>query len=152
MIIINAAFMEMALAEAQKALIEGEIPVGAVIVKNGRIIARAHNMRESKKSALSHAEVEAIKKANEVLGDWRLDGCELYVTLEPCMMCMGAIKNARISELVFGAFDRDSGFCDSQINVKAFGGFCPQIYAGIKEEKCERLIKNFFEEVRKDRD
>lgn len=144
--------MEMALAEAQKAFSEGEIPVGAIIVKNGRIIARAHNMREKKKSVLSHAECEAIRLACETLGDWRLDGCEMYVTLEPCMMCMGAIKNARISELCFGAYDKKEGFCDSQITVSAFDGFCPQIYAGIKEEKCKRLLEKFFKEVRADRD
>lgn len=143
--------MEMALAEAMQAFSEGEIPVGAVIVKNGKIIARAHNMREKKKSPLSHAECEAIKKASEVLGDWRLDGCEIYVTLEPCMMCMGAIRNARISELIYGAFDPKDGFCDSQITVSAFSGFTPKIYAGIKEEKCKRLLERFFEEVRTDR-
>ena len=145
---IKAAFMEMALLEAKKALDAGEMPVGAIIVKDNMVIARAHNMREAKKSTLSHAECEAIRIANEVLGDWRLDGCTMYVTLEPCMMCMGAIINARISELVFGAFDQNKGAVESKLNPTAIADKMPEIYAGIKEDKCKRLINRFFKEVR----
>ena len=146
---MKKAFMEMALLEAQKAYAAGEMPVGAVIVKDNQVIARAHNMREAKKSALSHAECEAIRIANEVLGDWRLDGCTLYVTLEPCMMCMGAIINARVSELVFGAFDLERGAAESTIDLGKTGEKLPAIYAGIKEDKCKRLIERFFKEIRK---
>ena len=138
----------MALLEAQKAYAAGEMPVGAIIVQDNQVIARAHNMRESKKSALSHAECEAIKTACEVLGDWRLDGCTIYVTLEPCMMCMGAIINSRISELVFGAFDLERGAAESRIDLTKTGEKIPAIYAGIKEDKCKRLIERFFREVR----
>lgn len=140
--------MEMALLEAQKAYDAGEIPVGAIIVKDNQVIARAHNMRETKKSALSHAECEAIKIANKVLGDWRLTGCSMYVTLEPCMMCMGAIINSRISELAFGAYDLEKGAAESRIDPKATGEKTPVIYAGIKEDKCKRLLDRFFIEVR----
>lgn len=141
--------MEMALLEAKKAFDAGEMPVGAIIVKDGQVIARAHNMRESKKSALSHAECEAIRIANEVLGDWRLDGCTIYVTLEPCMMCMGAILNSRISELVFGAYDLQKGAAESRIDLAKTGEKPPVIYAGIKEDKCKRLLDRFFKEIRK---
>lgn len=141
--------MEMALLEAKKAYDAGEMPVGAIIVKDNKVIARAHNMREGKKSALSHAECEAIRIANEVLGDWRLEGCTIYVTLEPCMMCMGAIINARISELVFGAFDLEKGAAESKIDLSKVGEKIPTIYAGIKEDKCKRLIDSFFKEIRK---
>ena len=145
---IKAAFMEMALLEAKKAFDAGEMPVGAIIVKDGQVIARAHNMRESKKSTLSHAECEAIRIANEVLGDWRLDGCTIYVTLEPCMMCMGAILNSRISELVFGAYDLQKGAAESRIDLSKTGEKPPVIYAGIKEDKCKRLLDRFFKEIR----
>ena len=132
---MNSEFMKAALAEARSAARGGEVPVGAVIVKNGEIIARGRNLREEKQNALSHAETEAINAACKYLGSWRLDGCEMYVTLEPCPMCAGAIINARISTLVFGAYDLKAGCIDSAVRL------CdipldnkPEIYGGIYEE------------------
>lgn len=149
---MESRFMLEAIALAREAAEHGEVPVGAVIVKDGAVIARGRNRREEKHSALSHAECEAIAAANAVLGDWRLDGCTLYVTLEPCPMCTGAVINARISELVFGAFDSSMGAVDSVINLcdKPFG-FRPQIYAGIYEDECRGLLTDFFKGVRRDK-
>ena len=107
---MDKKFMKRALELARVAALNGEVPVGAVIVKDGKIISEGINQREQKQSALSHAEMEAIRGANEALGSWRLDGCEIYVTLEPCPMCAGAILNSRISEVIFGAFDKEAGF------------------------------------------
>ena len=112
--------MKAALAEARSAARGGEVPVGAVIVKNGEIIARGRNRREEKQNALSHAETEAINAACKYLGSWRLDGCEMYVTLEPCPMCAGAIINARISTLVFGAYDLKAGCIDSVVRLATY--------------------------------
>lgn len=146
---MNSEFMEDALAEAKIAFDEGEVPVGAVIVKNGEIIARAHNMREQKQNALSHAETEAINIACQRLGSWRLDECELYVTLEPCPMCTGAIINARIKTVVFGAFDGAAGCMDSVINLCDYPlGSKPEIYAGICEDECKILLQKFFKKLR----
>ena len=114
---MNKKFMQNALSLAKKAAAEGEVPVGAVIVKNGEIIAEGRNMREQKQNALSHAEIEAINNACKSLGSWRLDDCELYVTLEPCPMCAGAIINSRIKTLVFGAYDSKAGSIDSVVNL-----------------------------------
>ena len=142
--------MKLALCEARKAAKRGEIPVGAVIVKNGEVIAVGSNRREEKKSAISHAEIEAITEANRRLGDWRLDGCEMYVTLEPCPMCTGAIINSRISTVVFGAYDFSSGSMDSVINLCDYPyEKTPEIYGGICEDECAALLKEFFLEVRK---
>ena len=147
---MNKKFMYLALKEAEKAKNMGEVPVGAVIVKNGEVIASAHNTREQERNALGHAEINAISSACERLGDWRLDGCELYVTLEPCPMCAGAIINARIPTVVFGSFDSKMGAFDSVVNLSAFPfGFKPEIYGGICENECNKLIKDFFEELRK---
>ncbi|MBQ4130969.1 MAG: nucleoside deaminase [Clostridia bacterium] len=142
-------FMKEAIAEAQKAYMEGEVPVGAVIVKDGKIIARGRNHREQKQNALSHAEIEAINQACEALGNWRLDGCELYVTLEPCPMCTGAIINARIKTVVFGAFDSSMGCMDSVINLCDYPlGHKAEIYAGICEDECKALLQEFFRSLR----
>ncbi len=113
-------FMKAALKEAKKAYIKKEIPVGAVIVKNGKIISRAHNLKESKCSSISHAEILAIEKANKKLGAWRLENCEMYITLEPCMMCMGAIINARIKKIYIGTLDPKTGACTSVINIENY--------------------------------
>lgn len=146
---MNSKFMKEALEEAKIAFLEGEVPVGAVIVKNGGIIARAHNKREQKHNALSHAETEAINIACQRLGDWRLDGCELYVTLEPCPMCTGAIINSRIKTVVFGAFDNAAGCMDSVINLCDYPlGHKPEIYAGICEDECKKLLQEFFKKLR----
>lgn len=142
-------FMKEAILEAKKAYSEGEVPVGAIIVKDGEIIARGRNHREKKQNALSHAEIEAINSACETLGSWRLEGCELYVTLEPCPMCTGAIINARIKTVVFGAFDSAMGCMDSVINLCDYPlGHKVEIYAGICEDECKALLQDFFQKLR----
>ena len=141
--------MRLAIEAAVEAGKRGEIPVGAVIVKNGEVIATGSNRREEKKSAISHAEIEAIEKANRHLGDWRLDGCEMYVTLEPCPMCTGAIINSRIKTVVFGAYDLNSGSMDSVINLCDYPyEKTPEVYGGICEDECVALLSEFFEKVR----
>ena len=147
---IDRNFMLRAMELAVEAGKRGEIPVGAVIVKNGKIIAEGSNRREEKKDALSHAETEAISEACRVLGDWRLDGCTLYVTLEPCPMCTGAIINSRISTVVFGAYDLRAGSMDSVINLCDYPFESkPEIYGGICEDECSKILSEFFKEVRK---
>ena len=146
---MNSKFMEAAIHQANKAAAAGEIPVGAVIVRNGEILAAAHNRREEKQSALSHAETEAIALACERLGSWRLDDCEMYVTLEPCPMCAGAIINARIGTLVFGAYERKAGCADSVVNLFSYPfEHTPEVYGGIREEESLALLRSFFEERR----
>ena len=146
---MNRQFMEAALALAKQAGEKGEIPVGAVIVKDGEIIATGKNCREEKQNALSHAEIEAINQACKKLGSWRLEDCELYVTLEPCPMCTGAIINARIKTVIFGAFDLRAGSMDSVINLCDYPyNHKPEIYGGICEEECSALLKDFFAELR----
>ena len=141
--------MSVALKHAENAFKCGEIPVGAVIVKDDRIIATGENHREGKNNALSHAEIEAINNACKALSSWRLDGCTMYVTLEPCLMCMGAIINSRIDTLVFGAYDIKAGCADSIMNAKGLlSSGKPEIYGGIMEEKCENILKDFFDAVR----
>lgn len=140
--------MKRAVELAREAAEHGEIPVGAVIVKNGEIIAEGRNFREEKQNALSHAETEAINSACKALGSWRLDGCTMYVTLEPCFMCAGAIVNSRISTLVFGAYDLKAGFIDSAVNVNSFEGCRLEVYGGICEDECSELISSFFEKNR----
>lgn len=140
--------MERALVLAHLAADEGEIPVGAVVVKNNKIIGEGRNRREKAKTPLAHAEIEAIHNAAKALGDWRLSGCELYVTLEPCCMCAGAIVNARLSALVFGAYDgtagavisRENGFSPFKNNVRVVGGFL--------EGECKRVLSDFFLSMR----
>ena len=147
---MESKFMSRAIELAKIAADMGEIPVGAVIVKDGKIIAEGYNMREQKKNALSHAEIEAINIACKKLNDWRLEDCTIYVTLEPCPMCAGAIVNARISEVVFGAYDRTMGCMDSVTNIAALP-FAKGItvYGGIKEDECKKILTEFFEGVRK---
>ena len=126
-----------------------EVPVGAVIVKDGEIIATGKNEREEKQNALSHAEIEAINNACKKLGSWRLDGCEMYVTLEPCPMCTGAIINSRIKTLVFGAYDSKAGSVDSVINLCDYPyNHKPEIYGGICEDECLEILQNFFKKLR----
>lgn len=125
----------------------GDVPVGAVIVKDGKIIAAGRNRREEKKNALLHAEAEAISAACDVLGRWRLDDCELYVTLEPCPMCAGAIINSRIKKVVYGAFDKKAGACDSVTNLFAMPfNHKPEVFAGIDETACSELLTSFFKD------
>ena len=137
--------MRLAISAAGEAAKRGEIPVGAVVVKNGEVIAVGSNRREEKKSVISHAEIEAIEKAAKRLGDWRLDGCELYVTLEPCPMCTGAIINSRISTVIFGAYDLNAGSMDSVINLCDYPYESrPEIYGGICEDECKKLLTDIL--------
>lgn len=146
---MNAKFMEEAIIEAKKAYSLGEVPIGAVIVKNGEIIAAAHNLCESLKDPTAHAEILAIKKAAEKLGDYRLVGTELYVTLEPCPMCAGAAINARIGEIIFGAADPVKGALGSVTNIYSFDfPNKPMIFSGIREKETAELLQSFFKERR----
>ena len=141
--------MKEAVAEAKKAKTEGEIPVGAVIVKGDEVISRAHNTRERKKNALGHAEIVAIDRACKKLGDWRLSGCEIFVTLEPCAMCAGAIIGSRMSRVVFGAFDPKAGCCGSAENLLArLGDPAPEELGGVLQDECETLLETFFKDKR----
>lgn len=143
--------MEEALKEARKAREKGEVPVGAVIVNNGEIIARAHNLKEERKSPLCHAEILAIKKATEILGDWRLNGCTMYVTLEPCPMCAGAILQSRISEINIGTFDPTAGACGSVINIMENPYLNPSIKVNwMYDDKCSEILTEFFKERREE--
>lgn len=142
-------FMSAALELAREAAEAGEIPVGCVIVRAGKIIARGRNRREEGKSALAHAEIEAIAEACSALGDWRLADCTLYVTLEPCPMCAGAVINARVGELVYGAREENTGSCGSVINLfEENYGHKPKIYGGVLGGDCAALLTEFFEKVR----
>ena len=141
--------MRQALALAREAGEAGEIPVGAVVVRKGEIIGQGRNRREELGSALAHAEIEAIHHACERLGDWRLTGCHLYVTLEPCPMCMGAAVNARIQRVIFGAEDEAAGCCGSLLNFPQAFGNRPEIYRGFLESECREVLTGFFLALRK---
>ena len=142
-------FMSLALAEADKAAAEGEIPVGAVIIKNGEVISEAHNETEKRKSPLAHAELIATEKALSCLGTKYLSDCTLYVTLEPCPMCMGALLHARIGSVVFGAFDEKTGSLGSVTDLSDLSFFRkPQIMGGYMEEECKKVLTDFFKSVR----
>lgn len=142
-------FMNEALAEAEKAMMQGEAPVGCVIVRRGEIIARGANRREKDRTALGHAELDAIEAACGALSSWRLPECRMFVTLEPCPMCAGAIINARIPVLYFGAYDKKAGACGSVINLfyERFN-HRPEVYGGIMEERCSKLMSDFFKNIR----
>lgn len=141
--------MDAALRLAQEAALEGEIPVGAVVVKDDRIIATGRNRRELGKDALYHAELEAIHHACQTLGGWRLWQCELYVTLEPCPMCTGAIINARIPKVYYGAKDPKAGSCGSIVNLFSLPyNHRPQVEQGVLEERCAQVLKDFFAALR----
>lgn len=144
-------FMERALELAAEAAAEGEVPVGAVVVRSsdGQIIGEGRNRREKKRSPLAHAELEAIENASRFLGGWRLSGCELYVTLEPCPMCAGGIINSRIDRVIFGAYDKKAGSCGLVTNLFAFSyNHRPETAGGFMEEECAAVLKNFFREMR----
>lgn len=142
-------FLQEALKLADEAAAAGEIPVGCVIVKNGTIIGRGRNRREEAKSALAHAEIIAIEEACRTLGDWRLENCGLYVTLEPCPMCAGAILNARLGWVCFGAREEKSGSCGSVIDLFAEDyGYRPRVYAGILKDECTLRMQRFFRTLR----
>ncbi len=146
----NETFMQLALELALQAASQGEVPVGAVIVKDGAVIATGKNRREQQKNALCHAEIEAIDKACRALGGWRLPGCELYVTLEPCPMCAGAIINARIPQIFFGASDRKAGACGSVVSLFELPfNHKPLCTGGMMQEKCSAILSEFFQQLRK---
>ena len=143
-------FMKEAIKEAKKAYDKLEVPVGAVIVKDGKIIARAHNLKETKKDTTKHAEIIAIQKASKKLDSWRLIDCEMYVTLEPCPMCAGAIINSRIKKIYIGAKDEKTGAVGSVLNLLEDYTFNHkvQIENGILENECQKILKDFFKELR----
>lgn len=146
---IKKEFMQRAIELSQKAAELGEVPVGAVVVKENKIIAEGYNKRESRQNVLSHAETEAINSACEALSSWRLDGCEMYVTLEPCPMCAGAIMASRLDRVVYGAYDERGGamgsvcdLCEMPFMTK------PQVVGGFMQEECVSVLKAFFEALR----
>ncbi len=144
-------YMNAALELAQKAYTLGEVPVGAVVVRKstGEIVGKGYNRRETDKDPLAHAEISAIKQASETLGGWRLIDCDIYVTLEPCPMCCGAIINSRIERVVFGAFDKKSGSAESVVNMFELPfNHKPEIVSGVEEKKCAKILKDFFAELR----
>lgn len=147
----NEKFMQEALKEAKKAYNKLEVPVGAVIVKDGKVIARAHNLKETKLDTTKHAEILAIQKASKKLESWRLLDCEMYVTLEPCSMCAGAIINARIKKIYIGALDEKTGAAGSVLNLLKDYKFNHEVEVekGIMKEQCESMLKDFFKNLRR---
>lgn len=146
---IDNEFMKVAIQEATKGMKEGEIPVGAVIVKDGVIISKTHNLKETLNDVTAHAEILAIREAAKAIGDWRLNGCEMYVTLEPCSMCAGAIIQSRISKVYIGAFNNEMGACGSIINLldnRYMNSFVPVEW--LYDKECIKLITEFFENAR----
>ena len=144
-------FMKEALKEAKKAYDKLEVPVGAVIVKNGKIIARGYNQKETKKDTIKHAEIIAIEKASEKLDSWRLNDCEMYVTLEPCAMCAGAIINSRIKKIYIGTLDEKTGAVGSVLDLFSDYTFNHKVEVekGIMQKDCEKILKDFFKVLRK---
>ncbi len=148
---IEEKWMEKAIEEAKKAEAKLEIPVGCVIVKDGKIIARSHNQKETKLDTTKHAEIIAIQKASKKLGAWRLLDCEMYVTLEPCPMCAGALIQSRIKKIYIGTMDEKTGACGSVLNLLQDYEFNHKIEVetGIRKEECEKILKEFFKKLRK---
>ena len=144
-------YMRQALKQAQCAQLMDEVPIGCVIVKNGKVIARAHNKREATNDPVGHAEILAIRKASKKLADWQLVDCELYVTIEPCIMCAGAIIQSRIKRVVYGAPDSKGGAFGSSINVLTADNINhrPEVVSGVLLEECTNIIKNYFKSKRK---
>ena len=142
--------MRAALNQAKKALLLGEVPIGCVIVYEDKIIARGYNRRNTDKNTLSHAEITAIRKASRVIGDWRLEDCTLYVTLEPCQMCSGAIVQARIQQVVIGCMNPKAGCAGSVLNLLEMPEFNHQVQVerGVLEEECSAILKQFFKDLR----
>ena len=142
--------MKAALKQAEKALAIGEVPIGAVIVENGRIIGRGYNRRNTDHTTLAHAEITAIRKANRKVGDWRLEGCTLYVTLEPCQMCAGALVQSRIDRVVIGAPSYKSGCGGTLLNILQNEEFNHQVEmtTGVMQEECTQILQKFFKELR----
>lgn len=149
---INEKYMALALKEAEKAFTKNEVPVGCVIVKDDKVIARAHNLRQTKKSVLGHAEILAIEKASKKLNSWILEDCTIYVTLEPCPMCAGTILQSRIKKLVFAANEPKFGACGSVINLfeKKFNHEV-EVIPNVLQEESSKLLKNFFQILRQNK-
>ena len=147
---VHAGFMKEALKQAKKAAALGEVPIGCVIVYDGKIIGRGYNRRNTDKSSLAHAEITAIRRAGKVIGDWRLEDCTLYVTLEPCQMCAGAIVQARIPEVIIGCMNPKAGCAGSIYNMLQEPAFNHQVrlLKGVCEEECSILLKTFFKGLR----
>ena len=139
-------FMKFAIEQAKMA--QGDIPVGAVIVKDGQVIASAFNTKEKDNDVTSHAEILAIRKAEQILGNWRLDDCEMYVTLEPCPMCGWAILQSRIKNLYFGSYDSNYGAFSSKLDLRKLANSKLKVYGGIFEHECDKILKDFFENIR----
>lgn len=149
---MNPIFMERAIALAEISALEGEVPVGAVVVKDNQIVGEGRNRRELGKNALYHAELEAIDNACKKLGGWRLWQCDLYVTLEPCPMCAGAIINARIKRVFFGAYDKKAGSFGSVADFNAIDyNHKPEIISGIMEDTCSSMLTDFFKNLRRNK-
>ncbi len=143
-------YMKEAIRQAKKAAAMGEVPIGCVIVSEDKIIARGYNRRTTDKNTLAHAELQAIRKASKKLGDWRLEGCTMYVTLEPCQMCAGALIQARMTEVVIGCMNPKAGCVGSILNLLEMPEFNHQVKVvrGVMEEECSALLKSFFKELR----
>jgi len=143
-------YMKEALKEAKKAELIDEVPIGCVVVKDDKIIARGHNQRETNQSPIGHAEIIAINKASKKLKSWRLEGCDIYVTLEPCIMCSGAIIQSRISKVYYGASDPKGGALGSSINVLEAKNINhhPEVISGVMQEECSKIITNYFKQKR----
>ena len=146
-------YMKEAIRQAKKAEVLEEVPIGCVIVHEGKIIARGYNRRNTDKNTLSHAEITSIKKASKKLGDWRLEECTMYVTLEPCQMCAGAMMQARLTEAVIGCMNPKAGCAGSVLNILEMDGFNHkvQVTRGVLEEECSQMMKSFFKELREAR-
>ena len=144
-------FMNLALKEAKKAFLKGEVPVGAVIVKDNKVIAKAHNLRHTKKSVISHAEILAIQKATKKLNSWILEGCTLYVTIEPCIMCAGTILQSRITKVVYGAKEPKFGALGSVLDISQIPGFNHklEVISGVLEEESSSIMRSFFQNLRR---
>ena len=144
-------YMSKALKEAEKALLNEEVPIGCVIVKEGKVFTKAFNMRQTKRTALAHAEMIAIEKACRKLKDWRLDGAEMFVTLEPCAMCAGAIAGSRIKKVYFGAYEKKGGGVESKFDILDSSGMnhITEHEGGVMEKECSEIIKKFFKDRRK---
>lgn len=147
---LHERYMKEALRQAKKAYALGEVPIGCVIVYEDNIIARGYNRRNTDKSTLAHAEIAAIRKASKIIGDWRLEGCSLYVTLEPCQMCAGAIVQARMSEVIMGSMNPKAGCAGSILNLLEMPEFNHQVKVtrGILEAECSHILTLFFKELR----
>ena len=148
---MNKEFMNQAISLAKLAAQRGDVPVGAVLVKDGEIVGKGLNRREAEGDPTAHAEIEAIRQGAQKLGGWHLEDCELYVTLEPCPMCAGAIINSRIKRVIFGAYEPKSGSCSAESVVNMFSlpyNHKPEVYGGIREAECAGLLKEFFKDKR----